>query len=255
MSLELENVNFRRGSFSLKNIDIKVNEHAVLGIGGQNGSGKTTLVRVMYGFLHRDSGTIRLDGKVLEDYSIIDRARKISVVNQEISEPFNFTVEDVVSLSGYSSKEERDIDAALDLCGIGYLRNRSFSEISGGEKRLVIIAAAVYQNSKFVIMDEPTAFLDIDKELRVMKIIRSLKNAGKTVILVMHDINLLYNLCDNVVFIKNGSIVASGSTEDTMTVENLLKTFDVKFKIYDNGTPFKFIPDDEMDYAKIKEFL
>jgi len=246
MSLELEGVSFRRGGFALKDITLRAEENTVLGIAGQNGSGKTTLVRVMYGFHQRDTGTIRVDGKVIDEMDVVERARKISVVNQEISEPFNFTVEDVVSLSGYSLAEEKDIQDALDMCGIGYLRKRSFSEISGGEKRLVIIAAAIHQDSKYVIMDEPTAFLDVDKELRVMNIIRSLKRSGKTVILVMHDINLISNLCDNVVLIKDGSMVASGLTMETMTVENLMKTFGVRFRIHNNGTPYRFIPEAEI---------
>ncbi len=246
MSLELEGVGLTRGNFELKNINLNVAENTVLGIGGKNGSGKTTLIRVMYGFLHRDSGIIRIDDKVLEDLKIIERARKLSIVNQDISEPFNFTVEDVVSLSGYSLEKKKDIQDALDLCGIGYLRNRSFSEISGGEKRLVIIAAAIHQDAKYVIMDEPTAFLDVDKELRVMNIIRSLKKNGRTVILVMHDVNLIYTLCDNVALIKDGSIIAAGPTRDTMTTENMFNTFGVRFRIYDNGTPYRFIPESEV---------
>lgn len=243
MSLELEGIDYSRGNFQLGGINLKVAENTVLGIGGQNGSGKSTLLKVMYGFYHITRGEISVGGKKLNRLSSREVSRKIAVVNQEVSEPFNFTAREVVELSGYS-RENNDTSPldAMDECGILHLADRPFNELSGGEKRLVIISAAIYQDSETILMDEPTAFLDVDKEMRVIEIIRKLKNRGKTLVLVLHDINLLYRLCDEVALLKNGRIVSSGSRDTVMTVENLKNAYSVKFRILEDGGPYKFAP-------------
>lgn len=245
MSLELEHLNFTRGTFSLEDIGLSVPEGSILGIGGQNGSGKSTLLRLMYGFYKPDSGNIRIGNVPLAILSTREISRKIAVVNQEISEPFNFTALDVVKLSGYSRENDSVSPLeAMEMCGITHLSNRIFSELSGGEKRLVIIAAAVYQDAGTILMDEPTAFLDVDKEQKVRRIIQNLNNMGRTLVLVLHDINLLNSLCTHVVLLRQGRIVASGEKDEVLSLENLEKAYSLKFRILEDAGPYRFAPAD-----------
>lgn len=243
MFLELEQLGFSRGTFSLKDISISVPDGSILGIGGQNGSGKSTLLKLMYGFYKAEEGSIRIDDTPLSSLSPREISRKIAVVNQEISEPFNFTALEVVTLSGYSRENDTITPIeAMEKCGISHLSNRIFSELSGGEKRLVIIAAAVYQDARMILMDEPTAFLDVDKEQTVKKIIRNLMESGRTLVLVLHDINLLNSLCSHVVLLREGRIVASGPKDDVLSLENLEKAYSVKFRVLEDAGPYRFAP-------------
>ncbi len=243
MSLSLEHLNYHRGTFLLEDISMTVPEGSILGIGGQNGSGKSTLLKLMYGFYRPDSGKVMLGQNSLSSIPTREISRNIAVVNQEISEPFNFTALEVVKLSGYSRNDEVFSPLeAMETCGISHLSNRIFSELSGGEKRLVIIAAAVYQDAKIILMDEPTAFLDVDKEQRVKSIVHSLNRIGRTLVLVLHDINLLNSLCSHVVLLKDGRVIAGGEKEDVLTLKNLENAYSVKFRILEDAGPYKFAP-------------
>ncbi len=243
MLLEIQHLNFRNGNFSLHDVSLSIPDGSILGIGGQNGSGKSTLLKLMYGFHKPNSGTIRLDSIPLQSLSTREISRKIAVVNQEISDPFNFTALDVVKLSGYSRTDD-DItpENALETCGITHLSNRVFSELSGGEKRLVTIAAAIYQDARIILMDEPTAFLDVDKEYTVRKIIHNLREKGKTIVLVLHDINMLNSVCSHVVLLKDGGVIACGTTDEVLVLENLENAYSVKFRILEDAGPYKFAP-------------
>ncbi len=243
MLLEARNLVFRRGRFSLEYISFTAQPGTITGIGGRNGSGKSTLLRLLYGFYKPESGDVLVEGRNIRTMSPREISRRISVVNQEVSEPFNFTVSEVVSISGYSRENGKPaVSDVLSMCGIEHLEHRPFNEISGGERRLSIIAAAIYQDSGIMLMDEPTAFLDVDKELRVIGIVRKLREQGRNIVLVLHDVNLLYRICDNVVLLNNGRIVAAGKKEDVMTLDNLRKTYSVEFREVADGGPYRFAP-------------
>ncbi len=243
MLLEARNLTYRRGRFSLQDISFMAPGGTITGIGGKNGSGKSTLLRLLYGFHKPEKGEILVEGRNISTMSPRDISRRISVVNQEVSEPFNFTVGEVVSISGYSRENGKSaISDVLSMCGIEHLEKRPFNEISGGERRLSLIAAAIYQDSGIMLMDEPTAFLDVDKELRVIGIVRNLREQGRTIVLVLHDVNLLYRICDNVVLLNNGRIVAAGKRDDVMTLDNLRKTYSVEFRELADGGPYRFAP-------------
>ncbi|MEM3675928.1 MAG: ABC transporter ATP-binding protein, partial [Thermoplasmataceae archaeon] len=223
MSLRVEGLHCNRGSFSLDEISFEVEDGTVFTIGGPNGAGKTTLINALYGHIRPLRGRITINGNDISKMSPSQVSRLVSVVSQEIPEPFNFTVRDVVSISGYSKAIENiSVEDALEKCGIPDLIDRQFAELSGGEKRLVMIAAAIHQEAAMVVMDEPTAFLDVDKEQNVIRIIRNLRDDGKTVIISLHDINLIYNLSDRVILLKSGRIKYSGDREEVLTESNLL---------------------------------
>lgn len=234
MTVELKNVLYSRGRFSLKCDSISADRGTLVGVIGRNGSGKSTLLKVISGALKPETGTILLDGRDVRSYGVRELSRKLSFVQQEIYEPLAFSVKEVMAVSGYSrGTEGPTINEALGVCEIDHLAERSFSELSGGERRLVTLAAAIYQDADIVLLDEPTTFLDVDKELLIHRIMHDMRESGKTVIVVMHDIEAISDLADSVIIMNNGQVLFHGRTDAVMTPENLSKAFSVEFEIYD----------------------
>lgn len=230
--VELDDVKYSSGEFHLRDINLRIKPGIVTGIVGKNGSGKSTLLRLIHGDLKPESGHVIVDGEPVKGLNSVKLARKMSFLQQEIYDPLNFTVRDVMSVSAYT----RGIDSdemclmALEELGIGSLFNHNFSMLSGGERRLVTIAASLYQDAEIMILDEPTTYLDIDNQHAVHRLLKKLKENGKTIIMVMHELNAINSLSDEVILLRSGSVVASGPVRDTMTVENLRKTFSVTFQ-------------------------
>ncbi len=241
--ISVENVGFGRKVFRIDDMSFSIYEGQINGIGGLNGSGKTTILNIMYGFLKADSGSVYIDGKNLNGLRIRDVAKYISVVHQETPNPMNFTVYDVVSLSGYSRENGKlTVEKSLELCKISHLKTRQYSELSGGEKRMVLFAAALFQDSKYIFLDEPFTFLDVDKMMRVFEIIKQMKEMGKTIVIVLHDVNQLYNMCDNVILLRSGKKIAEGEPAKVMDSETLLKVYGVNFSSYDSVEGRRFYP-------------
>lgn len=234
MKIELKEINYDNGNFRIENLSFDVKEGSVNGIGGKNGSGKTTILKMMYRYLKPSGGAILIDGKEIKDFSPRQLSRKTSVIQQETPNPLSLTVYDVVSMSAYSGQyDEKKLDEALEMCGILHLKGRSFNELSGGERRLVMFSAAIYQDAEIMLMDEPTTFLDVDKELLVFQIIRKIREMGKTIVIVLHDISDLYNICDHVILLKNGFVASQGSPAETFTNGLLKSVYGVDFLSYD----------------------
>ncbi|MCL4329444.1 MAG: ABC transporter ATP-binding protein [Candidatus Thermoplasmatota archaeon] len=247
MSLELVSVSKRRGTFRLEGISIRAEDGGILGIAGPNGAGKSTLLKVMAGILPPDSGTMTIDGRDISSMSLRERAGKISILFQETPAPFNFGVKDVIRTSGYFiGGREDNIDRVLESVGIAELGGRPFHELSGGEKRLVMLSALLYQNTKVCLFDEPFSFLDVDKEMRIARTIRKLRDEDRLVIVTMHDINGLLRLADSALLMKKGVQVAYGTVGDVITVENIYRTYGVRFAEYDSPEGRRMVPEESM---------
>lgn len=233
MSIEAQGITFRRGRFSLNCDRVSIPEGSVTGIIGKNGSGKSTLLKILNGALKAERGTVKIRGNPLDSISLRDLSRNMAFVQQEITDPLGFTVREVMAVSGYSrDSDESAMMSALRQCEIEELADRKFSDLSGGERRLVTLAAALYQDSAIMLLDEPTTFLDVDNEILIHHIIRSMKEAGKTVVVVMHNLESIYELADRIVIMKNGTVVAQGETGSVMTKENLSEAYGVDFDVY-----------------------
>lgn len=242
MTIRVEDLEYTKGNFHLNCGTLDMEDGKVTCIIGKNGSGKSTLLKLINGSLKANSGRTLLDGRTLESFTPRELSRKISFVQQEMTDPMGFSVREVMSVSAYSrDASENDMRTALGLFEVGHLVNRKFSDLSGGERRLVTLSASIYQNSETIIMDEPTTFLDVDKQLLVNDVIRKLKENGKTVIIVMHDLSAVYSIADNIVLMKGGEVVASGETSAIMSADNLERAFDVEFEIFETpaGKEFK----------------
>lgn len=241
MSIRVSDVVYRKGGFQLECPDLVITKGAVTGIIGKNGSGKSTLLKLLNGGVKASHGDITVDGKALHEYEFKELSRKVSFVQQEIFDPLGFTVREVLSVSGYSRDDsETDMVDALREFEIEHLIDRKFSNLSGGERRLVTLAGSIYQNAEIMLMDEPTTFLDVDKQLLVNQVIGRLKESGRTIVVVMHDLGAVHSLADEVVLMRNGTVLHSGETDSTMNREYLNETFGVDFDIFDTSSGKEF---------------
>lgn len=189
---------------------------------GPNGSGKSTLLRSISGLLRPSSGRVLLDGKAVEAWSRRDLARAVGVVTQREDFPFPLTVEELVGMGRYphlsplARPGRRDADAvarALAQCDAEALRGRDVGTLSGGELQRVRIARALAQEPRALLLDEPTASLDIGHEMAILELVRRFADEAITVVLVTHDLDLAARFADTVVLLNDGRLVAQGTPE------------------------------------------
>ncbi|EHP89085.1 ABC transporter ATP-binding protein [Methanotorris formicicus] len=228
----------------LRGVNLKL-KHEVGCILGANGVGKSTLLKSIVGLLKPKKGIIEFNGKNILNLGFKDRAKLISYVPQEFSINFPYTVFDTVLmgrnphvdfLEGPNSKDEKITLKCLNILGINYLKDRPFTQLSGGQKRLVLIARGLAQEGKLMIFDEPTSYLDFKNQILVLSVIEKIsRKFGKLVLLSLHDPNLAFFFCDNVFLMKDGVIIDCGKPDDVITEENIerlyngLKTELIKF--------------------------
>jgi iron complex transport system ATP-binding protein len=235
MSLELAGVELAFGDRPvLRGVDLEVASGEVVGLVGPNGAGKTTLLRVASRVLVPDAGRVSFDGRPLADYSRRELSRAIAVVPQETAVPFPFRASELVVMGRVPHQPlvgfDRDEDVsharrALERMGIGDLADRSVFELSGGERQLVAFARALAQDARLMLLDEPTAFLDLRHRVEVLEVVRELAAAGRAALVVSHDLNLAARSCDRLAVLQAGRIVASGSPERVLTRELLADVY------------------------------
>lgn len=208
-------------------------EHGKLtGIIGPNGCGKSTLIKTLFGIVRRRSGEILLGDTSRDALSAREVASRVGYVGQDNASVFDFTVYDVVSMALYQKKrtaEERRrnheiIMAALRELHIEDMADRSITTLSGGERKLVFIARAVAQNVDTLVLDEPTNHLDIRHQLFLLDY---LKQSGKTVLVVLHDLHLASYYCDQLALMHEGRVLAQGSPAQVLTEQNVAQVFGV----------------------------
>lgn len=241
--LEARNLHFGyKEVMVLKDISYKFEKAKFYGILGPNGSGKSTFLDLLLGYLHPTKGEIFLDGKKLSNYKRRDIAKKIAYVPQNYSINFPYTAHEIVMMGRYPYISKfsfpKDIDFKIveqveEQMELMDLRDRLINNLSGGEKQRVMIARALAQDSQITLLDEPTSNLDIKHSLTILGIFRKkVKDEKKTAICVFHNINEASQFCDELIFMKNGTIVAAGSVSEVLNSYVLMDTFEVKSKIY-----------------------
>lgn len=218
--------------WTLDHLSFHVDTGEILGIVGSNGSGKTSLLKVLSGLLPAGEGDVRLGGLSLRTRSQTDIARVVAVVPQEYAQVFPFTVAETVLMGRFPHRTTRwwslgiGDETANDLAcahqsmidtDVLSLVDRLVSDLSGGERQRVMIARALAQEPKILLLDEPTAFLDINHQIEICSLIARLKVERRlTVVLVSHDLNVASQYCDRVLMLKDGALCRIGSPEETI---------------------------------------
>lgn len=217
-------------SWTLDQLSFHVDAGEILGIVGPNGSGKSSLLKILSGLLPADKGGVRLGGLSLEKRSLTDIARLVAVVPQEYVQVFPFTVAETVLMGRFPHRTSRwwsmgvgDETSSDFACAhqamvdtdIVPLADRLVSNLSGGERQRVMIARALAQEPKILLLDEPTAFLDINHQIEMCSLVARLRVERRlTVVLVSHDLNVASQYCDRVLMLKEGKLCRIGSPEE-----------------------------------------
>jgi len=237
--------------FAIRNINLRVPAGEIIGIIGPNGSGKTTLLRAITRSLKPSSGAIRLEGEDIRRMKIRDLARKIAVVSQSAESGF-MTVEEFVLLGRIPYYEKfrfletrNDLQIARNamvLTDSLKLKDQLMSQISGGERQLALIARALTQEPKLLLLDEPTTYLDIAHQVGILDLIKRLNNSsGLTVIMVLHDLNLAGEYCHRLALFDKGIIHKFGLPEEVLDyriIEEVYKTVVIVEKNPVSGKPY-----------------
>ena len=208
---------------------------------GPNGSGKSTLLKTLARQLTPETGHVMLDEQDIAGISRLQFARRVGMLFQENVAPSGLTVEDLVYhgryghrrlFESFTDEDHTAVEKALRLADIEHLRHRLVGRLSSGQKQLAWIAMALAQETQYLFLDEPTTFLDLAHQFEVMDLIHKLnRELGKTVVLVVHDLNLAARYADVIFALRAGRIVASGSPHEVLNVETLRQVFDVEARI------------------------
>jgi iron complex transport system ATP-binding protein len=250
-ALRLRDVHFSYGGPEvLAGIDLEVDAGELVAVLGPNGAGKTTLVRIATGGLAPSRGSVSLFGNPLGELPRRERARRVAVVPQESRAVFDFTVREIVrmgraphlGLLGIEGPADRDAaEEAMRETDLLELADHRMAELSGGEKQRVLIARALAQGSPLLLLDEPTAYLDIRHRLEVYRLARDLRaSRGLTVLSVSHDINLAARFCPRVVLLHRGRVLADGPASEVITSGSLREVYGTEVRVLpdpDRGNP------------------
>jgi iron complex transport system ATP-binding protein len=234
----------------LENINFRVESRDFLGIIGPNGSGKTTLLWAITKVLKPQSGEVLFEDKNIRQIGFKELAQKMAFVPQTSKAGLNVTVEDFVLLGRtpyfrrfqfLESRQDKEIaNKAMALTGILGIKKRFIRELSGGERQLAIIASALAQEPKLLLLDEPTAHLDIAHQVGILDLIRRLnRKEGLTVMIVLHDLNLASEYCDRLILINNGRIHKIGSPKEVLTYQVIEEVYQATVIVKENPVSLK----------------
>jgi iron complex transport system ATP-binding protein len=224
----------RRGRpFALADLSFDVADGEILGVLGPNSAGKTTVIRLLTKIVAPTRGTIVLDGASLDAMPRAELARHIAVVPQDVPAGLPFTVEQLVLMGRYPHAPRRFFEtgedvaiarAAMTATGVGHLADTPVGTLSGGERQRVVLARALAQRPRVLVLDEPTAHLDLRYQVECVGLLRRVnREQGTTVLLVSHDLNLAGELCDRLLLLTEGRIARLGTPAEVLE-ETLLAT-------------------------------
>lgn len=230
----------------LDGVDLRVEQGELVGLVGPNGAGKTTLLRAINGILDPDAGDVRLDGEPVAELSAREVSRQLATVPQDTHVGFAFTAEQIVEMGRTPHRSRLDwtdddpVDAALERTRTDHLRDRSVDDLSGGERQRVLLARALAQEPAALLLDEPTASLDINHQIRVLGLVEDLVAEGRAALAAIHDLDLAARFCDRLVLLHDGGIGAAGPPETVLRDPVLGEAFETTAAVTDNpvtGTP------------------
>lgn len=230
------------GHAVVQDFSLSILPGTIVGLVGPNGSGKTTILRALAGLIEPRAGTALVQGKQASRLDKRLRARKIGWVPQQESAAWPLTVSEVVRLGRaphrgwlmpYTAADMKIVEHALARADLLSLKHRPVNKLSGGEFQRVLIARVLAQETEALLLDEPTASLDIHHQVKVLDLIRDLvQEKGLSVVMAIHDLNLAVRYCDKLVLLNGGRQVSAGTPEEVLTPENLHTVFGVNARLY-----------------------
>lgn len=231
-------------------LDLGVEAGTVTTIIGPNGCGKSTLLRALGRLLKPQGGEVLLDGRLISAIPTKEVARILTVLPQAPTAPEGLTVADLVARGRHphqtwyrqwSSDDEAAVGQALELTGLADLAERPLDELSGGQRQRAWISMALAQGTDLLLLDEPTTFLDLAHQVEVLELVRHLhRAAGRTIVMVLHDLNLAARYTDRLVAMRDGKVVAAGTPHEVLTEDLLREVFELDAKVIEDpvaGTP------------------
>lgn len=237
-TLEARDVGLQRGGRQiLTGVSWRLASGELQALVGPNGSGKSTLLRALSGIWHISEGSVLIDGKPLAGIPRREMARRIAFVPQETRMDFAFTVQEIVAMGRHPHRgrfaratpaDQQAVRRALQRCDVAHLSERLVNTLSGGERQRVLIARSLALEPEFILLDEPTASLDVEHTLEILDLCRDLAKAGQCIALATHDLNAVARYATSVALVNNGSVVDCGERDRVLSPERLLSVFGIR---------------------------
>jgi iron complex transport system ATP-binding protein len=254
-TLRLGHISYQAGERRiLKDISLHVTSGELVAIVGRNGAGKSTLLHVIAGLLPGSQGDVRLDGQLLSHFTRKAIARQIALLPQQARIDFGFLVHDIVRMGRHPHRgrfrppapiDEAMVHQAMEVTGTAFLAQRLITEVSAGERQLILLAQALAQEPRFLLLDEPTANLDIAHQFQLMQLLQRLAAEGMGVVAVMHDLSIAVRCFPRLILLDDGTIVGDGRPTAVLSVETITRVFQVQARFYqdqEHGVPLLWFP-------------
>lgn len=243
--IEIRNVNFSYGKRRiLEDVSLSIPSSEFVAVIGPNGSGKTTLLQCLLGIRRADSGEVFIQGLPIKTLSRKALAQKLAFLPQDTSTEFAFTVREVVAMGRYpylsrfqtaSANDARIIEKALSITDTSHLAHQSITELSGGERQRTFLARSIAQETPLLLLDEPTANLDMSHQVEMLELAKHLVSQNRTVIAAIHDLSLASRYADRVILLYQGRAVSDGPPQAVITERNLEQYFHIRTMVQPNS--------------------
>ena len=238
--IEVRNINKSYGNKKVvDDVSFKIEEGKITSFIGPNGAGKSTVLSIISRLMDADSGEVFIDGKEIKKWDSKELSKKLSILKQSNNLNIRLSIRELVSFGRFpycegklKKEDEKIVDNALEYMQLTDIQDKYLDELSGGQRQRAYIAMVIAQNSDYIFLDEPLNNLDMKHSVEIMKILRTLTDElGKTVVIVIHDINFASCYSDNIVALKDGKLVKNGPATDTIQKEELEKIYEIDFHI------------------------
>lgn len=240
--MEINHVSFAYGkNLVIRDMNFQIPEHKITTLMGANGCGKSTMFSLMTKNLRPGRGTIFHEGKNIQNIKLKDFARQVAIVHQNNSSTGDITVEELVAFgrTPYHTMKKRETEHdreriawAMEAANVAKYKDKSMSTLSGGQRQRVWIAMALAQDTKMLLLDEPTTYLDIRYQIETLDLIRELnRRYDLTVVMVLHDINQAITYSDEVIGMKDGTVLFQGKPDEVITKESMYEVYGIEMEV------------------------